>query len=122
MCFNSFDGTLCIVPLIFNNALAKLAGFRVIWAAPLSAEYSLYREMALIIRKLTIQVTNETTIMITIELPLFRSLPAPYIPPKNPNCIICHAMVENKLASVITITSRFFMCVNSCAKTPSNSS
>ena len=55
-CLKSFFGTRDISPLILTNAFANFEGFPVICAEPLSAEYSLYREIALIIRKLIIQV------------------------------------------------------------------
>src|SRR5918911_4214579 len=59
-CLKSFVGTRRILPLIFIKALASLTGFPVIWAAPLSAENSLYLEIALIIRKLIIHTKTAT--------------------------------------------------------------
>ena len=53
-CLRSFLGAFDISPLILTNAFANFEGFPVICAEPLSAEYSLYLEIALIIRKLII--------------------------------------------------------------------
>jgi len=72
-CLRSFLGALDISPLILTNAFANFEGFPVNCADPLSAEYSLYLEIALIIRKLIIQVAAATSSMIINALPLFRS-------------------------------------------------
>src|SRR6266540_2099448 len=63
---NSLAGILLIFPLIFISASANLSGLPVMIAPPLSAEYSLYLEIALIIRKLTTMLLLQPV----LQLPL----------------------------------------------------
>jgi len=54
-------GVVFILSLIFVNAFASTMGLPVICAEPRSAANSLYREIALVIIKLTIQVITDTS-------------------------------------------------------------
>src|SRR3546814_6263216 len=92
---------MLILPLILRRALANLSGFPVMIAPPLSAENSLYLEIARIIRKLTTQVVIATSNTIALLPAVFRFLPNP---PNNPNRTRYQATVENRLAKVSTRT------------------
>lgn len=71
---NSLAGILFILPLIFRRASANLSGLLVMIAPPLSAEYSLYLEIALIMRELSTHVTIATSMTIAVAFPLSRFL------------------------------------------------
>src|SRR5512145_1707127 len=109
-----------ILPLILRRALANLSGFPVMIAPPLSAENSLYLEIARIIRKLTTQVVIATSNTIALVPAVFRFLVCK--PPNIPNRTRYQATVEKTLAKVSTRTSLLLTWLNSCPITASSSS
>ena len=102
---------------IFSNADAKAKGFPEISAPVLSAPNSLVLEIAIL---MIIEATGAAIIAMTITAGcVFLFL----LPPPQKTILDINEMAAANIAAMLeTKISLFFICDNSCARTPSNSS